>query len=236
MRIITICISLLLLASCNRTAKKSNKKEKEKFDEKAYIINNIPIVFDEERKQLTLEYLSERYGLEQEEPTIIPRMIVLHWTFIPTLEESFEAFKDVTLPNYRPEIKTASALNVSAHFLVDQDGSIYRLLPETTMARHVIGLNHCAIGIENVGGTENTPLTQEQIDANIWLVSYLANKHKIRYLIGHYEYTNFEDHELWLEKDDGYRTEKTDPGKNFLDLVKNKTWHLKFRQTPKPQS
>jgi N-acetyl-anhydromuramyl-L-alanine amidase AmpD len=235
MKITIICISLLLLVSCNRATKKSNKKEKDKFDEKAYTINNIPIVFDEERKQLTLEYLSERYGLEQDEPTITPRMIVLHWTFIKTLEESFNAFKDATLPDYRPEIKTASALNVSAHFLVDQDGSIYRLLPETTMARHVIGLNHCALGIENVGGTESTPLTQEQIDANIWLVSYLAKKHKIRYLIGHYEYTNFEGHELWLEKDDGYRTEKTDPGKNFLDMVKNKTWHLKFRQTPKPK-
>jgi len=28
----------------------------------------------------------------------------------------------------------ASPLNVSAQFLVDQDGKIYRLLPETTMA------------------------------------------------------------------------------------------------------
>ena len=51
-----------------------------------------PIVFDAERKQLTLDYLRDRYGLQQEEPTIVPTMIVLHWTVIPTFKESFETF------------------------------------------------------------------------------------------------------------------------------------------------
>ena len=191
-----------------------------------------PIVFNEERIQLTLEYLSDRYGLEQESPTIKPKIIVLHWTVIPTLQKSFDAFNKPTLPNWRPDINNVSGLNVSSQFLVDQDGTIYSLMPETTMARHVIGLNHCAIGIENVGGAEDMPLTQEQIDANIWLVEYLANKYDIDYLIGHYEYTYFEGHELWLEKDDGYRTQKTDPGKEFLNTVKDATKHLKFKQTP----
>jgi len=190
------------------------------------------IIFDEERNQLTLEYLSSRYGLEQETSTITPKMIVLHWTAIPTLEKSFDAFKNTRLPNWRPDINSVSGLNVSSQFLIDQDGTIYSLMPETTMARHVIGLNHCAIGIENVGGTEDTPLTKEQIDANIWLVEYLTNKYDIDYLIGHYEYTYFEGHELWLEKDDGYRTKKTDPGEEFLNAIKEATKHLKFKSTP----
>lgn len=191
-----------------------------------------PIVFNEERNQLTLEYLSNHYGLEQESPTIIPKMIVLHWTDIPTLEKSFEAFYNVKLPDWRSEIKNYSSLNVSSQFLVDQDGTIYRLMDETTMARHVIGLNHCAIGIENVGGTDLKPLTKAQIKANIWLVKYLAKKYAIDYLIGHYEYTNFEGHELWLEKDNAYRTTKTDPGADFLDAVKEGTKKLKFKPTP----
>jgi len=178
-----------------------------------------PILFDEERKALTLQYLSERYGLEQTNPSIDPKMIVLHWTVISTFEESFATFYPATLPS-RPDIKDASALNVSSQFMVDRDGTIYRLLPETTMARHVIGLNHCAIGIENVGGTQNLPLTDEQVSANIWLVNYLSEKYDIDYLIGHYEYTLFEGHELWLEKDDGYRTEKTDPGEAFMNTVR----------------
>ncbi len=192
-----------------------------------------PIIFNEERKQLTLEYLSDRYGLEQKLPVIDPKMIVLHWTVIPTLEASFEAFEKPKLPNWRPDIENVSGLNVSSHFLVDQDGTIYRLMPETTMARHVIGLNHCAIGIENVGGEDDKPLTQEQVEANIQLVRYLAEKYDIQYVIGHYEYTNFEGHALWLEKDDGYRTLKTDPGEDFLTKVRQATTEFNFKPTPK---
>jgi len=95
----------------------------------------------------------------------------------------------------------------------------------------VIGLNHCAIGIENVGGVEK-PLTQEQLEANIWLVTYLKRKYAIDYLIGHYEYTNFLNHELWLEKDTNYRTKKVDPGKDFLEEIQKATKNLNFKPTP----
>ncbi len=192
-----------------------------------------PIIFDQQRTNLTLEYLSDHYGIEQTEPTIEPKMVVLHWTVIPTLEKSFEAFYSPTLPEWRPEISGASGLNVSSQFLVDQDGKIYRLMPETYMARHVIGLNHCAIGIENVGGTGDTKLTRAQLRANKWLVKYLKKKYNIDYVIGHYEYTLFEDHPLWLEKDEAYRTHKTDPGEKFLKKVKRATKKLNFTPTPK---
>lgn len=215
MKFYTLLFCLTLLA-CNDSTKIIDK----------------PIIFDEQREALTLQYLSDRYGLEQETPTINPKMIVLHWTVIPTLEKSFNAFNKSTLPNWRPDINSVSGLNVSSQFLVDRDGTIYRLMPETTMARHVIGLNHCAIGIENVGGGKDLPLTQQQIDANIWLVNYLSKKYDIDYLIGHYQYTNFEGTDLWLEKDEGYRTKKTDPGEDFLNAVKKATKHLNFKPTP----
>lgn len=191
-----------------------------------------PIVFDEERIALTKEYLSQRYNLEQETADIVPKIVVLHWTAIPTLKKSFEAFDKSTLPNWRPDIESVSGLNVSSHFLVDQDGTIYRLMPETTMARHVIGLNHCAIGVENVGGTKETPLTRKQLKANIFLVEYLATKYNIEYVIGHQEYTQFEGHPLWLEVDDGYRTEKTDPGMDFMKKVRKATKRFNFKPVP----
>ncbi|MDO1514748.1 peptidoglycan recognition family protein [Maribacter confluentis] len=191
-----------------------------------------PITFKEQREQLTLNYLKDRYGLVQETPKIIPSMIVLHWTVIPTFKESFEAFDPETLPNWRPDIKDISGLNVSSQFMVDRDGTIYQLLPETTMARHVIGLNHCAIGIENVGGTNELPLTKAQLKANIWLVGYLKKKYDIDYLIGHYEYTRFENHPLWLEKDEGYRTIKTDPGEDFMKKVRRAVRDLDFKPLP----
>ena len=196
------------------------------------VIVDKPIVFNEERAELTRTYLLERYGLEQESPAISPKMIVLHWTVIPSLEEAFEAFDPATLPNWRPDIENVSGLNVSSQFMVDRDGTIYSLMPETNMARHVIGLNHCAIGVENVGGTKELPLTKAQLKANIWLVEYLTNKYPIEYLIGHYEYTNFEDHPLWLEKDETYRTVKTDPGKDFMKKVRKATKNLNFKPVP----
>jgi len=192
-----------------------------------------PITFDNERDSLTLEYLEKRYGLVQETPTITPKMVVVHWTAIPTLDKSYNAFKDSKLPNWRPEIVNASALNVSSQFLIDQDGTVYRLLPETTMARHVIGLNHCAIGIENVGGLKDKPLTKKQLKANIKLINYLKKKYpQIDYVIGHFEYTNFEGHELWLEKDEGYRTEKTDPGTEFITTIRQKTSKNNWKPIP----
>ena len=120
-------------------------------------IINRPIIFNEERIQLTREYLQTRYGLKGESIIIEPKMIVLHHTVIPTLEKTFEVFDPATLPNWRPEIGKASGLNVSSQFVVDRDGKVYQLMPENHMARHVIGLNHCAIGVENVGGTPELP-------------------------------------------------------------------------------
>lgn len=192
-----------------------------------------PIVFDQERTELTRAYLLEHYGIKQESPEISPKMIVLHWTVIPTLDEAFEAFNKSTLPNTRPDIINAGNLNVSSQFMVDRDGTIYSLMPETNMARHVIGLNHCAIGVENVGGTEALPLTRAQLKANIWLVEYLYDKYPIEYLIGHYEYSNFAGHPLWLEKDKNYRTLKTDPGKDFMEKVRKATKNLNFKPVPK---
>lgn len=213
---VLLLLTLLLTASCKTT------KE----------IVGRPIIFNEERKELTREYLKQRYAIIQENIEIVPRMIVLHHTVIPTFEKTFEAFNPPTLPNWRPEIENVSGLNVSSHFVVDQDGTIYQLMPENYMARHVIGLNHCSIGIENVGGTEEVPLTQAQVRSNIWLVKYLADKFPIAYLIGHYEYTRFERHPLWLEIDDGYRTKKNDPSKAFMKKVRKGTRRLNFKPIP----
>ena len=202
------------------------------FSCKSSRIVDRPIDFKKDRIDLTLQYMEDRYGLERSTPKIDPKMIVLHWTAIPNLEDSFNAFKRSKLPQSREGISSASQLNVSSHFLVDQDGTIYRLMPETTMARHVIGLNHTAIGIENVGGTPETPLTNAQLESNIWLVNYLSNKYAIEYVIGHYEYTNFEDHELWLEKDSGYRTEKVDPGEDFMNAIRTAVKDKNFKKVP----
>lgn len=191
------------------------------FNGLAQKIIDRPIIYDSTRKMLSLQYLKERHGLEQAEPTLTPKIIVSHWTAIPTLEGSFSAFNPVMLPSFRKELKGASPLNVSIHFLVDRDGTIYRLMPENLMARHVIGLNWCALGIENVGDGNKFPLTEAQLQANIWIVKYLKKKYaSIEYLIGHYEYTSFQPTSLWKESNQNYRTEKSDPSIDFMTKLR----------------
>jgi N-acetylmuramoyl-L-alanine amidase len=190
-----------------------------------------PVVFDAERKKLSVEYMKSRYNIDKDSASITPRMIVLHWTAIPTLEQSFDAMNPTLLPGSRTGLASASSLNVSSHFLIDRDGSIFRQLPDTAFARHVIGLNHCAIGVENVGGS-NAPLTRAQLKANEALVRYLKRRYQIEYLIGHYEYKDFDDHPLWLEVDSAYRTMKTDPGKSFMKKIRRRTADLQLKGSP----
>ena len=182
-------------------------------------IKQMPIEFGEKRVLLTKEYIKNSYGLEVENINITPKIIVIHHTASDDLKESFDRFKPEILLQDRKDITKAGSLNVSAHFLVDFDGTIYSMMPETYMARHVIGLNLSSIGIENVGGNKKS-LTAEQLKANIELVKYLKEKYKtIEYLIGHYEYTNFEKHPLFLEKDTNYRTIKHDPSIDFMQKL-----------------
>jgi|GEM_PF-371615 len=192
-----------------------------------------PIVFDSTRARLTIEYMKDHYGMNVTRPIIQPRMIVVHWTAIPDLERSFAAFDPVFLPSSRSKIRHAGALNVSAHYLIDRDGTIYRLLPDTIMARHVIGLNHAAIGIENVGDASH-PLTEDQLRANACLIRQLVQKYSIEYLLGHHEYTRFIGHPLWKELDSSYLTYKVDPGDAFMKALRTQLHDLPFKPLPTP--
>lgn len=190
----------------------------------SYEIIQTPIKFGEKRIELTREYIKNHYGLDSKNIKIIPKIVLVHYTAVETYEKSLARFESETLPNDRPEISKASALNVSTHFMVERDGTIHQLMPLDFMARHVIGLNYSSIGIENVGGAGyKQDLTVEQLLANIFIVNYLKKKFpSIEYVVGHHEYRCFEKTPLWLEKDDGYRTEKFDPGENFMkDLRAN---------------
>jgi len=186
-----------------------------------------PVQFSEHRKQLTLDYIKVHYGLNPKEITIDPHVIVIHYTAIPTLEGSFEAFDNEMLPSSRNDIAAADpSVNVSVPYLIDRDGTIYQLMPDNWMGRHVIGLNYYSIGIENVGTLGD--LTEKQLEANVALVKHLTRKYKdIGYMIGHSEYRCFEQSPLWLEKDKAYRTEKEDPGEKFMQSLRSALPSLK---------
>ena len=190
-------------------------------------IKQMPIEFSQKRIELTKQYIKNSYGLEVKNINIIPKIIVIHHTAVDDLKESFNRLNPEILLTDRKDITNAGNLNVSTQFLVDLDGTIYSLMPETYMARHVIGLNFYSIGIENIGGNKKE-LSLEQLKANIELVKYLKEKYKtIEYLIGHYEYQNFANHPLFLEKDAKYRTIKQDPAVGFMEELRSNFSDLK---------
>ena len=218
---------LLTLSLC--TLLLANKTETIKIIDK-------PIDFGKERIAMTKEYIREHYGLNVKNIEITPKIIVLHWTAEMSFEKSFKRLQPQRLLTDRKDIAKASALNVSSQFLIARDGTIYRLMPENWMARHVIGLNYSSIGVENVGGKGNKKddLTPAQRKANIKLIRYLKAKYpSIEYLIGHHEYRQMERTSLWLEKDKGYRTVKSDPGRKFMAEMRAATRDLHLKTPPK---
>ena len=195
-----------------------------------------PIEFGAERIAMTKSYIKQHYGRKVNNIKITPKIIVLHWTAEMSFNKSFKRLQPQKLLTDRKDIAKASLLNVSAQFLVARDGTIFRLMPENWMARHVIGLNYSSIGVENVGGKGNKKddLTAAQRKSNIALIRYLKAKYpSIEYLIGHHEYRQMEKTSLWLEKDKGYRTVKSDPGKRFMSDMRKATEDLHLKMPPK---
>ncbi len=204
----------------------------QKITEKpAITIIQKPINYSKERTELSLQYLKDRHGLIQDKPSISPKMIVLHFTNGGTIASNFNYFNQSTIESARSFNKKESNLNVGAHFLVDRDGTIYQLIDTNLLARHTIGLNYCAIGVENIGSTKN-PLTEKQVEANAQLIRYLVQKYSIEYLIGHQEYGVFRKSTLWKETNSKYFTGKEDPGKDFMQKVRAKIADLHLKSTP----
>lgn len=187
----------------------------------------VPIIdsfvpFDDERKRLTLEYIRAHYDPKATDITIDPKVIVIHWTGTGgSAKNIIDGFSRTYVNKGRTEVRKGGELNVSSQFVIDRDGTIYRLMEETTMARHCIGLNRVAIGVENVGDGDKHPLTDAQLSANIALVRYLKAKFsQIEYLIGHFEYRQLEGTPLFVELDPKYRSAKPDPGPEFMKKLR----------------
>jgi N-acetylmuramoyl-L-alanine amidase len=235
----TTSASFMSLPTCSQqppAAPKTSAVAKNSGDEEllpgGIRIRNKLINFDQERIDLTLAYRRAHQDPQAHDITIHPQVIILHWTAMHSFESAWNYFNRTRAEGARTELSAAGEVNVSAHFLVDRDGTIYRLVPETWMARHCIGLNHLAIGIENVGNGEKFPLTDAQVKADAALVRYLAGKFPITHLIGHQEYRRMEGTAFFVERDPKYRNTKPDPGADFLRKVRALVADLKLEGPP----
>lgn len=240
MKYTLVLVALLALVSC--AARRSSLLPTGLSGPMPAIDERHAIVIEPTRVALTKAYFQEHNrahyelikDLEGEAALrITPQVIVIHYTALPTLEETLAYFKPEHIASDRGSVTAAGALNVGIQFVVDRDGSIYRQYPETAAARHVIGLNHVAIGIENVGnadlgarGRHRVPLTTAQVEANARLIRYLAGAYpSLQYIIGHSDYQKLERpnhpaHALFREDVPGYRTKKADPGRRFMKKLR----------------
>lgn len=194
-KFLLICAAIILLSSSARA--------EEIFTDKF-------ILWTTHRDELIEEYTLKHYGKIYRE--IIPQAVVVHWTAFGTLESVWKYFYAEEMPD------DEGRLNVASQFIVDRDGTIWRLMPETNFARHAIGYNHCAIGIENVGGYNGQEdLTEEQLAANVRLIKYLHEKYPtIKYVFGHYQQDAARASGLHIELVPDYYAAKPDPGPKFM--------------------
>ena len=106
------------------------------------------IPFSDKRKTETASYARRHYGVASWH--LHPSMIVLHFTETTTMSSARNTFAQ-DVPN------TGELPGTCAHFIVDQDGKVYAIVPVTILCRHTIGLNDKAIGIEMVQSTDGHP-------------------------------------------------------------------------------
>lgn len=180
-------------------------------------------IFTAERVQLTADYELQHYGTASVTLNA-SQMIVVHFTTIATLQKSLDFFQPARIDHkIRRDISSGGEVNVSAHYLVDRDGSLYQMAGEDVLCRHVIGFNHSAIGIENVAVNADD-LTTAQLEANAALISRIVQRQpSIKYLLGHHEYRDpsLPHYQLYREKDPTYRfTDKVDPGSHFMTRLR----------------
>ena len=197
-------------------------------DAPAVAIVDAPMAWSAERARLTLDYRRMHSDESATDLAIEPHVIVLHYTSGGSAKATRGYFDNPTIEASRKELARAGKVNVSAHFVVDRDGTIYQLQPVTRFARHCIGLNHIAIGIENAGDEAKYPLTEAQVAADAALIRQLASQYKITHLLGHHEVMGMRDSSLYVERDPKYKNDKGDPGKAFMTKVRDRVADLRL--------
>lgn len=130
------------------------------------------------------EYALEHYGIDSYR-LIDPHLIIWHYTET----SSFAATYDIFAPDV-PDSQYHVLPNTCAHFIISPNGTIHQIVPLEIMCRQVVGLNYTAIGIENVGFSDQQILDDpRELDAALQLTVWLRCRFHIpvRNVIGHNE-------------------------------------------------
>jgi beta-N-acetylhexosaminidase len=143
-----------------------------------------PIPFGAAREQQMRAYALEHYGIDSYK-LVHPHLIIWHYTESATFQSVFSTFA-----NDVPDVTYHELPQVCAHFVIDTTGTIYELVPLALMCRQVVGLNYTAIGIENVGFSDQQVMgNAAQFRAGLELTRWLRCRENIPVanVIGHNE-------------------------------------------------
>jgi len=137
--------------------------------------------FGATRKAETAAYAARHYG--ERTARLRPTMIVLHYSESDTYASVRSLFE-------ADQPSRGEAPGTCAHYVVEQDGTIHELVPPSLICRHTVGLNHVAIGIEDVGISDAEILhDRAQLRSALALTAWLVGRFhiRIRNVIGHNE-------------------------------------------------
>ncbi|MDH5313783.1 MAG: N-acetylmuramoyl-L-alanine amidase, partial [Actinomycetota bacterium] len=127
-----------------------------------------PIPFPDLRKRQMASYSRRHYGKwswRLREPVVIVEHL--------TGDTSFAGTWNTFASNTR---HLGEKPGTCAHFLIDNDGTIYQLVDPRVRCRHTIGLDHVSIGIEHVGRSargvlRNPAMMRSSLRLTLWLMA-----------------------------------------------------------------
>jgi N-acetyl-anhydromuramyl-L-alanine amidase AmpD len=181
-------------------------------------------ILSDKKLELTEEYVKEHYGLDNYKLET-PLIVVVHYTAIDDLDATLNLFKKDNIAESRDYIKDFSSLNVGIHYVVAKDGRVFSLMPDSIIARHLIGFNHVSLGIENIA-LDSAALTPQQIESDAKLIEFLVAKYPtIKYMIGHHEYNDstLAHYKYFLSLNPKYKPYgKIDPGDIYMTKLRKR--------------
>ena len=117
--------------------------------------------------------------------------------------------------NYSGAYDTLKIRHLSYHFIIDEDGTIYQLVPLERSAWHAGVKSHPNLRVRTFFGSDNpnrrsigiafvrygdTELTPEQRDAGVWLTKEIGKRTGVRYnadnIFYHQEVTDYKPREV----------------------------------------
>ena len=147
-------------------------------------IHKMLIPFPQHRKREMAAYSKRHYG-QHKWRLADPKLIVEHYAAAGSISAIYNTFR-----TDQPDVEFHELPNVCSHFAVSASGAIYKFVPISIRCRHVVGLNHVAVGIEHVGFSDQDILNRPaQLNASLQLTQWLRCRLglPVNQVIGHNE-------------------------------------------------